>query len=76
MKQAFLGAEINKGYIDITISNSENIIKKLVYFDIKQSYDELVLEIEKIFNSGVEVLHCGLLVQLFLKTIGFIKFQN
>jgi len=59
MKQAFLGAEINKGYVDITISDKKNILKKLVYFDVAESYHNLLQEIELLFNNGVELLHIG-----------------
>ena len=59
MNQAFLGAEINKGYIDITISDKKGLLKKLVYFDVNESFNELVSEINKLFNDGIQVLHCG-----------------
>ncbi len=59
MNQAFLGAEINKGYIDISISDKKRLIKKLVYFDVNESFNELVKELHVLFNSGIQVLHCG-----------------
>lgn len=65
MNQAFLGAEINKGYIDIAISNNQNIFKKLVYFDIQHSFEELVIEIDKLFSTKIDVLHCGFISNVF-----------
>lgn len=76
MKQAFLGADIDKGYIDITISDETRVINKLVYFDVEESFNSLLNEISFLFSKGIDVIHCGVVKATIVKNHWIYKLVN